>query len=274
MKIALINNKGGTGKTTTCVNVGACLGAVGSRVLIVDLDAQASASLSLGVSFQELSPSVSDVLFNGLPAAAALRPTTAKGVEVLTGGMALASADLVLADLPGRENKLSRALAGIAQGYDYIFFDCPPSLSMLSINALVAADACLIPVTAEYLALEGLIGMLRAVDEAKKGLGINPLLLGIAFTMVIRGLNSAREIIRLVREQYGGLVFNTEIPRSVKLSEAPSFGSTILQHAPRSTGAESYQRLTDEVRQRCSVSEPKAALPATNDTAAAGNTAA
>ena len=182
--------------------------------------------------------------------------------------------DLVLADIPGRENKLAQALAGIAQGYDYIFFDCPPSLSMLSINALVAADACLIPVTAEYLALEGLIGMLRAVDEAKKGLGINPLLLGIAFTMVIRGLNSAREIIRLVREQYGDLVFNTEIPRSVKLSEAPSFGGTILQHAPRSTGAESYERLTDEVRQRCSVSEPKAALPATNDTAAAGNTAA
>jgi len=254
MKIAMINNKGGTGKTTTCVNVGAYFGASGSRVLIVDLDAQASASLSLGVPYAELSPSVSDVLFDGLPAADALRTTSAKGLDLLTGGMALASADLVLADIPGRENRLGEAIAGIAQGYDYIFFDCPPSLSMLSVNALVAADAYIIPVTAEYLALEGLISMLQAVEEVKKGMGIRPPLLGIVFTMVITGIRSTREIIRLVREQYGDLVFDTEIRRNVKLSEAPSIGNTILQHAPRSAGAGLYEGLSEEVRKRCAVS--------------------
>lgn len=253
MNMAMINNKGGTGKTTTCVNVSAFLAMSGHRVLLVDLDAQASASLSLGVPYEELTPSVSDILFDGFPVKEAVRATTTINMDLLTGGMALASTDLMLADVPGRENKLAEAMAQISHHYDYILFDCPPSLSMLSINALVAADAYIIPVTAEYLALEGLISMIQAVEEVKKGMGIDPPLLGIVFAMVIPGLKSARQIIRLVREQYADQVFTTEVHRNVNLSEAPSFGMTIFQYAPRSTGAGRYTDLAGEIQKRCGV---------------------
>ncbi len=265
MNIAMINNKGGTGKTTTCVNVAASLAAWGFRVLLVDLDAQASASLSMGVPYNALTPSVAEILFDGLPAGKAVRHTQIEGLDLLTSGMALASADLKLSDVPGRENKLKDALQGIRRNYDFMFFDCPPSLSMLSINALVAADSYIIPVTAEYLALEGLISMIQVMDEVKKGMGIKPQLLGIVFTMVIPGpksapqiielvrpgLKSARQIIGLVRAEYGELTFKTEIYRNVKLSEAPSFGVSIFKHAPRSTGARDYAALADEIRERC-----------------------
>jgi chromosome partitioning protein len=251
MNIAMINNKGGTGKTTTCVNVAASLASGGFRVLLVDLDAQASASLSMGIPYHALTPSVADILFDAFPAGKAMRHSPITGLDLLTGGMALASTDLMLADIPGRENKLRDALHDIRRSYDFMFFDCPPSLSMLSINALVASDAYIIPVTAEYLALEGLISMMQAMEEVKKGMDINPPLLGIAFTMVIPGLKSARQIIGLVREEYGEMTFKTEINRNVKLTEAPSFGKSIFQHASRSTGARDYAALAAEIRGRC-----------------------
>ena len=251
MNIAMINNKGGTGKTTTCVNVAASLASGGFRVLLVDLDAQASASLSMGIPYNALTPSVAEILFDAFPAGKAVRRAPVAGLDLLTGGMAMASTDLMLADIQGRENKLREALHDIRHSYDFMFFDCPPSLSMLSINALVAADAYIIPVTAEYLALEGLISMMQAMEEVKKGMDIHPPLLGIAFTMVIPGLKSARQIIGLVREEYGEMTFKTEINRNVKLTEAPSFGKSIFQHAPRSTGARDYAALAAEIRGRC-----------------------
>ena len=251
MNIAIINNKGGTGKTTTCVSVAASLADSGSRVLLVDLDAQASASLSMGVPYNALVPSVAEVLFYGLAAGKAVRHTPVARLDLLTGGMALASADLMLSDVPGRENKLRDALKDIRRNYDFMFFDCPPSLSMLSINALIAADFYIIPVTAEYLALEGLISMIQAMDEVKKGMGIQPRLLGIVFTMVNPGLKSARRIIELVKGEYGELAFETEIYRNVKLTEAPAFGKSIFQHAPSSAGAEKYAALAAEIMGRC-----------------------
>jgi chromosome partitioning protein len=250
MIIAVINNKGGTGKTTTAVNVAAALAKKGLKVLLVDLDAQGSASMSLGIPFDELKPSAADVLFDGLGIERAIRIDAGRNLDLLTGGFDLASSDLILADVAGRESILKGCLAPLKK-YDFIFCDCPPSLSLLSVNALVASDAYVLPVTAEYLALEGLVSMTMAVDEIKKGMGIQPRLLGICFTMMTRGVKSMREIVELVREEYGDKVFTTEIRRSVKLAEAPSFGKSIFAYAPRSSGAMEYAELAEEMQRRC-----------------------
>lgn len=250
MKIAIINNKGGTGKTTTCVSIAGAMAADGFKVLLVDLDAQASASLSLGMTYESLNPSMADVLFESLPPEEALRKNILPGLDLLTGNMEMANSDLILADEAGRENRLGDRLSDIKNKYDFIFYDCPPSLSLVSINALVASDAYIIPVTAEYLALEGLVSMIAAVEEVKKGMGIEPVLLGILFTMINQGLRSTREIIALVRDEYGKQVFKTEIRRNVRLTEAPSFGKSIFQYAPTSIGASDYSLLAAEIQKR------------------------
>ena len=251
MIIAVINNKGGTGKTTTTVNVAAALAKKGLKVLLVDLDAQASASMSLGIPFDKLTPSAAAVLFDGLEVEQVLRSSVGRNLDLLTGGFELASSDLILADMAGRENRLKDCLAPLRQKYDFIFCDCPPSLSLISVNALVASDAYIIPVTAEYLALEGLVSMTLAVDEINKEMDIHPHLLGICFTMLIRGVKSMREIVQLVRDEYGDKVFKTEVRRNVKLAEAPSFGKSVFTYAPRSAGAIEYAELAEEIQKRC-----------------------
>lgn len=251
MIIAVINNKGGTGKTTTAVNVAAALAKKGLKVLLVDLDAQASASMSLGIPFDKLTPSAAAVLFDGLEVEQAIRIAVGRNLDLLTGGFEMASSDLILADMAGRENRLKDCLAPLRQKYDFIFCDCPPSLSLISVNALVASDAYVLPVTAEYLALEGLVSMTLAVDEIKKEMDIHPRLLGICFTMMIKGVKSMREIVQLVRDEYGAKVFKTEIRRNVKLAEAPSFGKSVIAYAPRSSGAVEYSELAEEIQRRC-----------------------
>ena len=251
MIIAVINNKGGTGKTTTTVNVAAAMAKKGMKVLLVDLDAQASASMSLGIPFDKLTPSAAAVLFDGLEVEQVLRSSVGRNLDLLTGGFELASSDLILADMAGRENRLKYCLAPLRQKYDFIFCDCPPSLSLISVNALVASDAYILPVTAEYLALEGLVSMTLAVDEINKEMDIHPHLLGICFTMLIRGVKSMREIVQLVRDEYGDKVFKTEVRRNVKLAEAPSFGKSVFTYAPRSAGAIEYAELAEEIQKRC-----------------------
>ena len=251
MIIAVINNKGGTGKTTTTVNVAAALAKKGLKILLVDLDAQASASMSLGIPFDKLTPSAAAVLFDGFEVEQVLRSSVGRNLDLLTGGFELASSDLILADMAGRENRLKYCLAPLRQKYDFIFCDCPPSLSLISVNALVASDAYILPVTAEYLALEGLVSMTLAVDEINKEMDIHPHLLGICFTMLIRGVKSMREIVQLVRDEYGDKVFKTEVRRNVKLAEAPSFGKSVFTYAPRSAGAIEYAELAEEIQKRC-----------------------
>ena len=250
--IALVNNKGGVGKTTSAVNLAAGLVAAGRRVLLADLDAQGSASLSLGLTRADLSPGSAEVILDGHPIREAIRPTSVKGLDILPGSMALASADLVLSVVKGREVVLKDALTPIRGDYDFTVLDCPPSLGLLTVNALTAADFFIVPVTPDYLSLEGLVNLLDAVERIKKGIGKAAGLLGILLTLADYRLNVTEEIGRMIRGYYGRLVFKTEIRGNVRLKEAPSFGKTIFEYDKGSAGAEAYQELTKEVLQRIS----------------------
>lgn len=248
--IALVNNKGGVGKTTSAVNLAAGLVAAGRRVLLADLDAQGSASLSLGLTRADLSPGSAEVILDGHPIREAIRPTSVKGLDILPGSMALASADLVLSAVAGREVVLKDALTPIRGDYDFTVLDCPPSLGLLTVNALTAADFFIIPVTPDYLSLEGLVNLLEAVERIKKGIGKAAGLLGILLTLADYRLNVTEEIGQMIRGYYGRLVFKAEIRGNVRLKEAPSFGKTIFDYDNGSAGAEAYRQLTKEVLKR------------------------
>jgi len=251
--IALVNNKGGVGKTTSAVNLAAGLVAAGKRrVLLADLDAQGSAGLSLGLSRADLSPGVAEVILDGHLIREAIRPSSVKGLDILPGSMTLASADLALSVVKGREVVLKAALTPILGDYDFTVLDCPPSLGLLTVNALTAADFFLVPVTPDYLSLEGLVNLMDAVERIKAGIGRAADLLGILLTLADYRLNVTEEIGRMIRGYYGRLVFKTEIRGNVRLKEAPSFGKTIFDYDKGSAGAEAYQELTKEVLQRIS----------------------
>lgn len=249
--VALVNNKGGVGKTTSAVNLAARIAAGKRRVLLADLDGQGSASLSLGLTRGDLSPGTAEVLLDGLPIREAIRPSSIKGLDVLPGSMALASADVVLSVVTGREVVLKNALTPILADYDFTFLDCPPSLGLLTVNALIAADFFIIPLTPDYLALEGLVNFMDAVEKIRSGIGGKVAApLGILLTLADYRLNVTEEISRMIRGYYGRLVFKTEIRGNVRLKEAPSFGQSIFDYDNRSSGAEAYRKLTKEVLQR------------------------
>ena len=248
--IAVINNKGGVGKTTSAVNLAAGITAGKRRGLLVDLDAQGSASLSLGMSRADLTPGTAEVILDGLPILQAIHPSSVKGLDILPGSMALASADLSLSVITGREVVLKNALKPVLADYDFAVLDCPPSLGLLTVNALTAADFFLVPVTPDYLATEGLVNLMDAVEKVKAGIGKAADLLGIVLTLADRRLNVTEEIGRMIRGYYGRLVFKTEIRGNVRLKEAPSFGKTIFAYDNGSAGAEAYRELTKEVLQR------------------------
>ncbi|WP_158240801.1 ParA family protein [Telmatospirillum siberiense] len=262
MMIAIINNKGGTGKTTTCVNLAVGLAGRGHRVLVVDLDSQASASLALGVQDDALSPSICRALFDGTPVKDVIRSGIQPGVDLITAEMNLSNADLLLAKAAGRERRLNDLLAPVRDAYDYILCDCASALSLVPINALVAADCCLACLTPEHLAHEGLRMLARAIARLRINMGIDVQWLGILFTMVNPRLRHSSSVMAKVREDFGRNVLTTEIRRDVKLAEAPFFGRSIFHHAPASKGAKWYGNLVDEVIERCRNIPLKGRLPA------------
>lgn len=248
--IPIINNKGGVGKTTTTVNLAAGLARQNRRVLVVDLDSQASASLALGIDRNDLSPSTAEVLFGDVDVTDAIRKTDTGGIHVIPGSLRLADTDTRLSNARNRERRLRNVLNDVEQGYDVILLDCAPSTSLLSVNALVAADAFIIPVAPSYLSLEGVISLGEVVKNVRQGLGEAAPVLGVLLTMVRRDDEQTRTIINEVRNHYGGKVFDTEIRDDPAVEDAPSFGQSVFEYAPDSRGASDYRSLVDEVIER------------------------
>ncbi len=248
--IPIINNKGGVGKTTTTVNLAAGLGQAGHRVLVVDLDSQGSASFALGIDREDLTPSTASVLFGEQPPSQIARSTQVENVDVLTGSLRLADIEPQLSSAKGREKRLAQGLSEVEDQYDTILIDCAPSTSLLTINALVAADAFIIPVSPSYLSLEGVVSLGEVVRNVRRSIGEAAPVLGVLLTMVQREDRETKAIINEVREHYGGKVFDTEIREDAALEKAPTLGQSIFDYAPDSQGAREYQSFVDEVIER------------------------
>lgn len=246
MITALISRKGGVGKTTTAVNLSAALAARGRRTLLVDLDSQASASLSLGVARGDLAPSSADVMLGGLAASEAVRPTSIPNLDLITASADLVHADLELGPYRSREARLRGALAGIAQGYQFVLLDCPSSLSLVPINAVVAADNFLVPMSPQFLAIAGVRNLLGAAERLGWDANRRVVPLGLLLTLVDYRSKATRRTVDEIRTEYGPLVFAIEIRVNTRLAEAPAAGQTIFQYDAGATGAKAYDLLADE----------------------------
>jgi chromosome partitioning protein len=253
---AVANQKGGVGKTTTAVNVGAYLAQWGQRVLIVDVDPQANATSCLGVDKRAVPLSTYDLLVREVPLGHVVRPAVRARLDLAPAAPALAGATVELIRLSQREYRLRQALAGLvgdnAKGadgsYDYVLIDCPPSLGILTVNGLTAAaNGVIIPVQCEYLALEGLSQLVRAIDLVRRALHPALQVRGVVMTMYDARTTLSRQVVEEVRRHFPGRVFKAIVPRSVRLSEAPSYGEPILSYAPRSAGSLAYAALTREL---------------------------
>ena len=246
--IAITNQKGGVGKTTTAVNLTAILADMGQRVLVVDLDPQGNTTSGLGCAAGE--KSVYEALMGRIPFRECLQQTMVEGLTLAGADIRLAGAELELVEVDRREFRLKEALAQVATGYDFIFIDCPPSLSLLTLNALTAAERVLIPIQCEYYALEGVTSLMNTVNRVKKTLNPSLDLEGILLTMLDGRTNLGLQVVDEVKKHFKKKVFATTIPRNVRLGEAPSHGEPIHIYDPRSSGAEAYRSLAREVLAR------------------------
>ena len=244
-RIAIVNQKGGVGKTTTCVNLASALRAKGKRVLVCDFDPQANATSGLGVDKTTVSPSVYDVLINGVECRKAIVST--RYCDVLPSNKNLAGAGVEMIAIPDREHLLRQALDTVAGDYDFILIDCPPSLELLTLNGLCAADTVLVPVQCEYYALEGLSDLLGTVRIVKRSLNPSIALEGVLLTMYSSRTNLSMQVAEEVKRHFPGQVYAAVIPRTVRLSEAPSHGKPIDAYDPYSRGTEAYANLAEEV---------------------------
>jgi chromosome partitioning protein len=250
--IAIANQKGGVGKTTTCVNLGACLAELGQRTLVIDLDPQGNATTGLGIENRGLETSMYHVLMHDVPLENCIEPTDVKRLFVAPASLDLAGAEIELVPAFSRETRLRRAIGGVIEDYDYVLIDCPPSLGLLTVNGLSAANEVLVPIQCEYYALEGLGQLLRNVDLVRRNL--NPALEVSTIVCVMYDARTklADQVISEVRDHFGDKVLRTVVPRSVRLSEAPSFGQPIITFDPRSRGAIAYRDVAKEVHDESS----------------------
>ena len=245
--VAVANQKGGVGKSTTAINLGAYLAMEGKRVLVVDLDPQSNATSGLGITQQQDGSQIYDVLVNEVPIEDIIVNTSTEGLDLAPSSLRLAGAEVELVSVFSREGRLAKSLEPIRGGYDIILVDCPPSLGLLTVNALAAADEVLIPIQCEYYALEGLVLLLRTIEKIRVYLNPDLRIGGILLTMHDARTNISKQVMDEVRNQYPNETFITVIPRNVRLSEAPSYGQPISQYDPQSRGAEAYRSLAKEV---------------------------
>ncbi len=244
--ISIVNQKGGVGKTTSAVNLAAALGALGKRVLLVDIDPQGNTTSGYGISRKNLAATSYEILIGSATAASAVIRTKFQGVDIIPSNINLAGAELELAVIEKREAVLKNALAPLQANYDFIFFDCPPSLGLITLNALTASDSFLVPIQCEYYALEGLSQLMATVRTIKRL--YNPLieLEGVLLTMYDGRLNLTQQVVTEVKNFFPKKVYATVIPRNVRLSEAPSFGEPVIYYDRGSRGSESYMLLAEE----------------------------